>query len=413
MRRICELSANIGSFRLGFSQASSQWDFVFSQQYEYDRKKQSSFICYQNHFDDNICINKEINEIDIKNIPKFNILVGELKYNKHSTNDYYSFKNIFSLIYSRKPSFIFFEAPKKILTQPTQQRGYIFGTLLNFLYNNGYIVEWRNLSPSYYGFSQRRERIYIFAVHYKTKYYQHYKFNFFNGSFEKSSFSSHLFKNQRALNYQQKTYQYYQQLEDDFFYKNSFFTNIFPIQDVKEVRHISLSILNHNKDMFTFSFGKTGFIDIDGNIFTTEVIPQYIYPKDIKSILLDEYPHEVIIDKNTLETIKKNKKYKSLEDNNYKAGNVIFPDDITMPSRTISEVEASLNKMSHVIYDSNKKIYRYLTPVECERLQELPDNWTTMLKNRERYFCIGRASHVGIIQKVANSLNQIIDNENN
>ena len=42
-----------------------------------------------------------------------------------------------------------------------------------------------------------------------------------------------------------------------------------------------------------------------------------------------------------------------------------------------------------------------LTPVECERLNGFPDDWTdTGMPERMRYFCMGNALVVPLIQKI-------------
>ena len=44
---------------------------------------------------------------------------------------------------------------------------------------------------------------------------------------------------------------------------------------------------------------------------------------------------------------------------------------------------------------------RVLTPVECERLNGFPDDWTdTGMPERMRYFCMGNALVVPLIQKI-------------
>ncbi len=47
---------------------------------------------------------------------------------------------------------------------------------------------------------------------------------------------------------------------------------------------------------------------------------------------------------------------------------------------------------------------RRLTPLECERLQGFPDNWTKGLSDTQRYKCIGNAVTTTVIRKVVNRL---------
>jgi DNA (cytosine-5)-methyltransferase 3A len=41
---------------------------------------------------------------------------------------------------------------------------------------------------------------------------------------------------------------------------------------------------------------------------------------------------------------------------------------------------------------------RRLTPIECERLQGLPDNYTEGISNTQRYKCLGNAFNVDVIK---------------
>lgn len=56
----------------------------------------------------------------------------------------------------------------------------------------------------------------------------------------------------------------------------------------------------------------------------------------------------------------------------------------------------------HGIYDSSR--IRKLTPVECERLQGFPDNWTeygkgqTKISDTQRYKCLGNAVTVNVVE---------------
>lgn len=41
---------------------------------------------------------------------------------------------------------------------------------------------------------------------------------------------------------------------------------------------------------------------------------------------------------------------------------------------------------------------RRLTPIECERLQGFPDNWTEGISDTQRYKCLGNAVTVNVIE---------------
>ena len=50
----------------------------------------------------------------------------------------------------------------------------------------------------------------------------------------------------------------------------------------------------------------------------------------------------------------------------------------------------------HGVYDGRD--IRRLTPVECERLQGFPDNWTEGISETQRYKCLGNAVTVNVIE---------------
>ena len=79
----------------------------------------------------------------------------------------------------------------------------------------------------------------------------------------------------------------------------------------------------------------------------------------------------------------------------------VFPDDIDQPSRTIitSEGGKSPSRFRHAI--QTKEGLRRLTPLELERLNMFPDNFTKHegISNSRRGFLMGNALVIGIIEK--------------
>jgi DNA (cytosine-5)-methyltransferase 1 len=47
---------------------------------------------------------------------------------------------------------------------------------------------------------------------------------------------------------------------------------------------------------------------------------------------------------------------------------------------------------------------RRLTPIECERLQGFPDNWTQGISDSQRYKCLGNAVSVPVVKAVMERL---------
>ena len=57
------------------------------------------------------------------------------------------------------------------------------------------------------------------------------------------------------------------------------------------------------------------------------------------------------------------------------------------------------------LYEINTKI-RKLTPIECERLQSLPDNYTEGIAMTNRYKCLGNAFNVEVVAHILKKLGQ-------
>lgn len=83
-----------------------------------------------------------------------------------------------------------------------------------------------------------------------------------------------------------------------------------------------------------------------------------------------------------------------------------FPDLLTNPSRTIltGEGGATPSRFKHIIQTKNG--WRRLTPIELERLNGFPDDWTKFdaagkeMSDGRRAFFMGNALVIGLIEKV-------------
>jgi DNA (cytosine-5)-methyltransferase 1 len=87
-----------------------------------------------------------------------------------------------------------------------------------------------------------------------------------------------------------------------------------------------------------------------------------------------------------------------------------FPDSLDKPSRTIltGEGGTSASRFKHII--RTPKGYRRLTPLELERLNGFPDDWTKFdsagerISDVKRAFFMGNALVVGLIEMVGAEL---------
>ena len=96
----------------------------------------------------------------------------------------------------------------------------------------------------------------------------------------------------------------------------------------------------------------------------------------------------------------------------FREGAIAFPDSLEKPARTMLTSEGSLNRSTHVIEDPKSKCYRILTPLEAERINGFPDNWTnTGMTHSFRYFTMGNALVVNLLTLMAEKLYDIIEKE--
>lgn len=89
-----------------------------------------------------------------------------------------------------------------------------------------------------------------------------------------------------------------------------------------------------------------------------------------------------------------------------------FPNNLDAPARTKLTSEGVVSRTTHVIEDFKTKKPRLLTPIECERINSFPDNWTnTGMTEKKRNFMMGNALVAGVIEKIGEEIEKIIENE--
>jgi DNA (cytosine-5)-methyltransferase 1 len=72
--KVIEMFAGVGGFRIGFQNASSDFKYVWANQFEPGTKTQTAWQIYEKNFGINSCLNKNISEVNPKEIPDFDIL---------------------------------------------------------------------------------------------------------------------------------------------------------------------------------------------------------------------------------------------------------------------------------------------------------------------------------------------------
>ena len=372
--KVVELFAGVGGFRLGLENASKRFKTIWANQWEPNRKVQHAFECYNFHFGNSIThINENISKVKHDILPH-DLLVGGFPCQDYSVartqakgiegNKGILWWDIADIIKNTKPKLILLENVDRLLKSPTNQRGRDFGIMLKCFNDMGYTVEWRVINAADYGFAQRRRRVFIFAY-----------------------INKNISNNLESLI-----------LEDGFFAKT------FPVEKYFE-KYINIS------DFFSSPFYNSGAM-INGVIYSINTTP-----KKIKPITLNEIRHKNPVDEQYflsgsldkwtfLKGAKKiPRKKPNGDDYYYSEGGMKFPDDLNSPARTILTSESSVNRSSHVIHDYVTGKLRTLTPIECERLNGFPDDWTnTGMPHKYRYFVMGNSLVVPLITMIGKAI---------
>lgn len=159
----------------------------------------------------------------------------------------------------------------------------------------------------------------------------------------------------------------------------------------------------------------------NGKIYTEEVTPIEKLPTTLKEILEKEEVEDKFFLGDNLEKWNYLKGAKDILrkagtpfEYHFREGAIAFPDPLDKPARTMLTSEGSLNRSTHVIQDPTNNAFRILTPMETERINGFPDDWTnTGMPQNFRYFCMGNALVVGLIEKMGLTLNEIFESEDN
>ena len=390
---VAELFAGVGGFRIGLARAG--WKTTFSNQWEPSTKVQHASDVYVAQFGEDGHTNIDIAKI--KSLPKnIDLLVGGFPCQDYSVaktlNSSKGLKGkkgvlwweILRLVNGQKPKFIFLENVDRLLKSPSNQRGRDFAVMLKTLGDEGYIIEWRVVNAAEYGFPQRRIRVFIVATKNKSP------------------------KNVKPHNLIAKKGILARALPIE-----KFVEELIEIDLTQDAEEISARF-NRGKEKSPFL---NAGVMIDGIAYTVKTQAKLSSnPKTLGDVLQSdsEVLEDFWVDKNRIEDWRYLKGAKSIERThkgsgviyNYAEGKMAFPDLLTNPSRTILTGEGGTtpSRFKHII--KTKSGYRRLTPIELERLNGFPDDWSLTgsdgktISDAKRAFFMGNALVIGLIEKV-------------
>lgn len=412
-KTVVELFAGVGGFRVGLNEVDlidengravekNNFDFVWANQWEPSTKVQPAFDCYIKRFGESENhVNKDITSVDVSDIPTHSLLVGGFPCQDYSVARTKSGEKgiqgkkgvlwwqIFRILEAKRPPFVLLENVDRLLKSPAKQRGRDFGVMLKTLSELNYGVEWRVINAAEYGHPQRRRRVFIFAYHNSTSYY----------------------KNIERIS------------SDKILTEQGIFAQNFPVQTLgkinSEMIFSSFGDLISVSDKFKFQFENCGVL-INETLSTAKYTPKISTHFKLGDLLLNKIHN----DKYYL-TENQIKKFEFLKDSKriarkkpdgadyiYSEGKMSFPDSLDLPGRTMLTSEGTINRSTHVVKDKTTNKLRILTPIECERLNQFPDDWTnTGMTDTKRYFMMGNALVCGIIAKLGESILKIIEDE--
>jgi DNA (cytosine-5)-methyltransferase 1 len=405
---VVELFAGVGGFRIGLERAG--WDTVFSNQWEPSTKTQHASSCYVANFTDEGHSNEDISVVvdrlvkgDKSAIPETDLVVGGFPCQDYSVaKSLNSSKGlegkkgvlwweIYKLVSTNKPKFVFLENVDRLLKSPASQRGRDFAIMLRTLGDLGYVVEWRVVNAAEEGFPQRRIRVFIVGVR--------------KDIYADRDLSS----------------------PEDFVCEASVLGQAFPADKKSSAETF---VLDKDPADITENFGKglskspfkNAGLCVDGVVTTIEVTSRGSSSKATLGDVLqsdDQVPSEYWVEPSRLPEWEYLKGAKSIERERdgfsyfYSEGKMAFPDLLTNPSRTILTGEGGTtpSRFKHIIKIGDR--YRRLTPVELERLNGFPDDWTKFdehgkeLSDARRAFFMGNALVVGLIERVGHVLSRL------
>lgn len=401
-KTICELFAGVGGFRLGFDRLDSGWQTTWFSQWEPGAKTQWAHECYLRHYGDSADLRGEyhtcedIASVDKNIIPNHTLLVGgfpcqdySVAHSLVSANGIEGKKGVLwwqirDTLIAKKAPFCIFENVDRLIKSPAKQRGRDFGVILACLSELGYSAEWRVVNAAQYGAGQRRRRTFIFAYANNTVY----------GKKTGGASAGNVIGS------------------------DGFMVKAFPVQSFENIKQTSLpENLVDVSNNFAFEFENAGYMH-EGIIYTAKVTEREEPCILLGDILQNRVDERYYISNDKMPKwiyLKGAKKIprKSATGHEYifSEGPIAFPDPWDRPGRTMLTSEGTLNRSTHIVTDPATGRLRLLTPVETERLQGFDDGWTNGMPDRMRYFCMGNALVVPMIERMGKILDGIMEKE--
>jgi len=357
-----DIFGGIGGFSYGIEKATEkEWERVW-----YNDWDKYAVQTYNKNYGTNY-EPTDITKVRAEDIPDFDILCGGFPCQSFSIAGKRKgfedtrgtmFFEIARILKAKRPKFLFLETVKGLLNH---EKGKTFTTILQTLEELGYETQWMVLNSKFFGVPQNRERVFIIG---------------------------NLRRESRP--------------------------NILPFREVQG-EDIKLKRLNNPTHSNDRVYGVEGISPtlntMDGGSRQPKILVHNLQPRSPTRPSLTKqcpcgsgriYPKCCGVPAGSGYLSKKGSTY-CLEPNNYQAVELYCVDDGASPNFQAKMTDQSpalkATRSDYEIGIGDKKI-RKLTPVECERLQGFPDNWTEGVSNRQRYKQCGNAVTTNVIEAI-------------
>lgn len=405
--RVVELFAGVGGMRIALEgypkKKNSTYEVIWSNQYEPQSNIQHANLVYKNRFPKGNHSEEDIETIvanHIEQIPDHDVLVGGFPCQDYSIanrthnrglegNKGKLWWAIYELLQRKgrnAPKYLILENVDRLLRSPAHKKGRDFGVILSCLNHLDYAVEWRVINAAEYGYPQKRKRVYILAYRKDTNLYKNIKQSIPKDWLTKSGVFAKAFKaTPQGEMHTQTIPQSISETVESFSNVHDLFLNAGLMID-GVCHHIRLK-----------SDYKGKYMNLGDILLPEKDIPKSSY------IAKEDLPKWIAVKG---AKVKNRISQRTNEPYLFREGKVEFPDNLNKPARTIltKELSSYICREKHIVKVGRN--YRGLHPIELERLNGFPDNFTKCegVTDMKRGFFMGNALIIGIVRKIAQQL---------
>jgi DNA (cytosine-5)-methyltransferase 1 len=400
-------------------------------------------------------VNRDINHIAAKEVPEHDMLVAGFPCQDYSVMRALSREvrsldgtvssgekgiegpkgelwwQIARILEAKRPEIVFLENVPRLLSSPAIHKGQNFAIVIRSLIKLGYDVEWRTINAADYGMPQARKRVFILAYKRddsKPTTTQHI-------SSSESEWLNRFSPFVKAFPYHNKSALIEEKSLPETFDSKPFFHIAGIAKSNLENSCINVVQLVKPKPA---KLSKYPLIKSIKKELSKEELEKYSIPLNqidswyylkgtqrnefrIKSIARDSIPEKSLeiydrlmkepkVPQRQTKWNKHRQVFLELVEQKlayrYNIGAMRFPDHTDDTSRTIVTSEGGRGpaRTRHIIkFDDSPSGYRRLMPIELERLNQFPDNWThdSEISDSRRGFLMGNALVVGVVERLS------------